>query len=120
MPEATARLDRNGAYAVIVIPSDLTVSTLDLYGVRVANGPAPSLPTIRLLTNVRAGSLGVSLATGVAKPALVAISQAVGHDVAASVPTTPAGNASVAALRTNPFTLATVQYRPLPPHSALG
>ncbi|MGD0311529.1 MAG: DUF3533 domain-containing protein [Acidimicrobiales bacterium] len=120
MPEATARLDRNGAYAVIVIPSDLTVSTLDLYGVRVANGPAPSLPTIRLLTNVRAGSLGVSLATGVATPALVAISRAVGHDVAASVPTTPAGNASVAALRTNPFTLATVQYRPLPPHSALG
>jgi len=77
MPEALARLDRNGAYAVIVIPPNLTVSTLALFGVNAGAGPAPSLPTIRPLTNVRAGSLGVSLATGVADPALMAISHAV-------------------------------------------
>lgn len=120
MPEALALLDKNAAYAAIVIPSNLTASTLDLYGVKPSNGPAPSLPTIRLLTNVRAGSLGVSLATGVADPALTAISHAVGHKIAGTVPGTVASGASMSALRKNPFTLTTVAYRPLPPHSALG
>jgi YhgE/Pip-like protein len=117
---ASARMDENGAYVTIVMPPNLTVSTLALYGVEVAGGPAPSLPTIRLLTNVRAGSLGVSLATGVANPALTAISRVIGRTVARTVPGLPTADASVAALRANPFTLATVPYRPLPPHSALG
>lgn len=120
MPEARARMDKDGAYAVIVIPSNLTVSTFALYGVQPSNGPAPSLPTIRLLTNVRAGSLGVGLATGVADPALTAISRAVGQTIARQVPSTSAPDASVSALRSNPFTLTTVPYRPLPAHSALG
>ena len=120
MPRALARLDQNGAYAVIVIPPNLTVSTLALFGVEATARPAPSLPTIRLLTNLRAGSLGVSLATGVADPALVAISHAVGAKVAGTVPGATTTNASPDALRANPLTLETVPYRPLPPHSALG
>jgi YhgE/Pip-like protein len=120
MPEASALLDENSAYAAIVIPSNLTASTLALFGVTPSHGPAPSLPTIRLLTNVRAGSLGVSLATGVASPALTAISHAVGHKIAGTVPKTVTPDVSISALRKNPFTLATVPYRPLPPHSALG
>jgi YhgE/Pip-like protein len=122
MAEATASLNRNGAYAAIVIPANFTASTLDLYGVKVptTGSPVPSLPTIRILTNVRAGSLGVSLATGVANPALAAISHGVAHKVADAVPHMPAPSASAAALRTNPFTVTTVPYRPLPPHSALG
>jgi hypothetical protein len=120
MAEARERMDTNGAYAGVVLPPDLTVSTLALYGVTGSGGPAPSLPTIRLLENLRAGSLGVSLATGVLDPALTAISRAVGHTIAGTAPANPPANPSVAALRVNPFTLATVSYRPLPPHSALG
>jgi len=120
LPVARARLDGNDAYAAIVIPPNLTVSTLTLYGLQPADGPAPSLPTIELLTNVRAGSIGVSLATGVADPALVVISHVVGHTIAGMVPSNPAPGPSLAALLANPFTLTTVVYRPLPPHSALG
>jgi len=110
MAEARERMDTNGAYAGVVLPPDLTVSTLALYGVTGSGGPAPSLPTIRLLENLRAGSLGVSLATGVLDPALTAISRAVGHTIAGTAPANPPANPS----------LATVSYRPLPPHSALG
>ena len=120
MAQARSTLDENGAYAVIAIPSNFTVSTLALYGYKVEGAPAASLPTIQLLTNVRAGSIGVSLATGVADPALVAISHVVGSKVAATVPGQPTSSPALVALRKDPFTLATVPYRPLPPHSALG
>jgi YhgE/Pip-like protein len=117
MTEARERMDSNGAYATIVIPRNLTASTLALYGVKVTGGPTAALPTIRLLANVRAGSLGVSLATEVADPALAVVSRVVGQTV---TPLTPATSPSEAALQANPLTVVSVSYRPLPPHSALG
>jgi YhgE/Pip-like protein len=123
MTEARERMDSNGAYATIVIPRNLTASTLALYGVTGSRaGPLPSLPTIRLLENLRAGSLGVSLATERGSiPRSAAISRAVGHTIAGTAPANPpATSPSVAALRVNPFTVGHVSYRPLPPHSALG
>jgi YhgE/Pip-like protein len=120
MAPARADMARNGAYATIVLPAQFTRSTLALYGVPDPAGSAPPLPTIELLTNVRAGSLGVSLATGVAGPGLAAISHAVGHTLGSTFPAGAGTGPAAQALRDDPFTVTTVAYRPLPAHSALG
>lgn len=121
---ARRELNRNGAYAAIVIPSGFTASTLALYGIGAPGAGAPALPTIQLLTNVRSGSLGVGLATGVAQPALAAISRQVGHALTGQAPASAfAGSGAtlgIAALRANPIAVTTTQYRPLPDHSAQG
>lgn len=118
LAQARTQLNKNAAYAAIFIPADLTRSLLSLYDGATPTGKPASIPTIQLLTNVRSGSIGVSLATGVAQPALKVISQQVGHQLSAT-------GAGAIPSRTDPYltdpiAVTTVPFRPLPPHSALG
>jgi YhgE/Pip-like protein len=112
------RMDLGKEYAAVVIPPDFTSSLLAVAGAPVPAGQPPSKPTITLLTNPRAGTLGVSLATGVLQPALAKASQQIGHSLRGQVPGHP--SAAVAALLSDPVTVAAMPYRPLPRHTALG
>jgi hypothetical protein len=58
------------AYATIVIPPRFTDSVLEISGLPSSGARPPVKPTIQLLTNPRAGTLGVGLATGVVQPAV--------------------------------------------------
>ncbi len=116
---ATARMNRNGAYATLVIPPGFTLSALSLTGLEPS---ASSLrkPTVELLGNIRAGTVGVSLASGVLERAVARASQELGQQLlrlphaARSAPSAPIG------VLVDPITFASVEYRPLPAHSALG
>ncbi len=111
-------MDRGAFYATVVIPPSFTATLLHLAGLT-ASGPATGRPEIVILTNERAGTVGVSLATGVLQPALAAASGQIGHHLAALVParaSTPLTRAFLA----DPVTVTTPQYQPLPAHSALG
>jgi YhgE/Pip-like protein len=120
LAQARADMDRNDGYAAIVIPAKFTSSVLALYGAAGPDGRVPPIPVIELLTNGRAGSLGVTLATGVVQPAIRSVSRETGKRLASQIPARGQTTASTAALRSDPITLASVPYRPLPPHSALG
>jgi len=109
-------MGRNGAYATIVIPPDFTDSLLAAYGLSPAS---KGKPTVRLLTNPRSGSVGVSLATGVAQPALSAVSRSVGHELTTKAAMVGRG-ARPGVSADNPLTVVTTAYRPVPPNSALG
>jgi uncharacterized phage infection (PIP) family protein YhgE len=106
-------------YAAIVIPPGFTQSLLTVAGVPSTSPRATVKPTVELLSNPRAGSLAVSLATAVAQPALADASREVGQQLVALSSTGNAKNAE-SLLLSDPITLSTVPYRPLPSHSALG
>ncbi len=124
VPIATAEqhMGSNSAYATIVIPPDFTQSLLVAYGLTSSTGSSggkSGKPTVRLLTNPRAGSIGVELATGVSQPALSAVSLRLGRELSAQAATlgrTPSAGVSVH----NPLTILSTDYDPLPPNSALG
>jgi YhgE/Pip-like protein len=114
--QATTLMNSNKAYAAIEIPPDFTASLLSAYGLA---SSSTSTPTAQLLTNPRAGSTGVQLATGVAQPALHQASLALGRNLsaeAAKLHRTPSSQANTS----NPVTVATSEFRSLPPDSALG
>ncbi len=115
---AEQAMDRGALYAAVVIPPDFTTSLLSLAGVS-AGGPGSGAPAIVILTNQRAGTVGVSLATGVLQPALGAASRQIGRQLAALVPA-GASNPLTRAFLADPVTVTTTQYRPLPSHAALG
>jgi YhgE/Pip-like protein len=120
LPAAKRRMNHNGSYATVVIPADFTASLLSLSGHRLPAGTSVGKPTVQLLTNQRAGSVGVQLASGVLTPAMAVASRRIGHQLlAATRPAPPAGSASAAVL-TDPITFMSVDYRRLPSHSALG
>jgi YhgE/Pip-like protein len=120
LAQARHDMDRNKAYATVVIPAGFTQSVLALYGVGNQQRVTQPIPAVQLLTNARAGSIGVSLATGVLTPAISAISQGVGKSVSAKVPAGTGISANLAAQRAHPITLQSVPYRALPGHTALG
>src|SRR6516164_476084 len=68
---AQQAMDRGASYATVVIPPGFTASLLTRAGVRVS-GPGPGRPALLIWTNQRAGTVGVSLATGVLQPGLAA------------------------------------------------
>jgi YhgE/Pip-like protein len=111
-------MQRDGYYATVVIPANFSASLLSLYGVK-TTGPAPGRPEITILANQRAGNEGVSLATGVLDPALAAASRQIGRQLSAAVPPA-ASSPSTRPFLANPITVTTIQYQPLPNHSALG
>ena len=78
-------MDRGALYATVVIPSDFTTSLLAAAGVS-ASGPGSGTPQIVIMTNQRAGTVGVSLATGVLQPALAAASAQIGRQLAVLAP----------------------------------
>jgi YhgE/Pip-like protein len=120
LAQARHDMDRNKAYATVVVPAGFTNSVLALYGVGNQQQVSQAIPAVELLTNARAGSIGVALATGVLTPATSAISQGVGKNVSAKVPSGAEVSANLAAQRSQPFSLKSVPYRPLPDHTALG
>lgn len=117
LTQAERQMSRNGAYATIVIPRDFTESLLTAYGL--AASTSTGKPTVQLLTNPRSGSVGVSLATGVAQPALAAVSRSVGRQLTAEAAKLGRG-AAAGVSASNPLTVVTAAYRPVPPNSALG
>jgi hypothetical protein len=118
--QAQAQINRNAGYLTIVIPQQFTDSLLSIYGLGAPGQRAPPIPTIGLLTNQRAGSIGGSLATGVAHPALAQISRKIGQQLSALAAVKSKPTADATAIALDPVTLAAIPYRPLPPHSALG
>jgi YhgE/Pip-like protein len=122
LDQAKADMDRNAGFATIVIPPQFSSSVLALYGAGSLGGRASPVPRIEFLTNVRAGSIGVTLATGVVQPAIEVISRETGKRLSSLIPASAQGppTADVAAQRADPITLVSVPYRPLPAHSALG
>ncbi len=67
---AEQRMNRNGSYAALVIPPDFSKSLLSLAGPPLPPGTKVGAPGITLLTNPRAGTVGVALASGVLTPAV--------------------------------------------------
>lgn len=117
MAAARDRMDRGDSYATLVVPPDFTARTLNLLGA--GRQPARTgLPSVRLLSNQRAGTEGASLATGVLQPAVGAISQKLGARLLEGGGT-GAGSAARAALA-DPVQVAAAVYRPLPSKAALG
>ena len=115
---AEQAMDRDDFYATLVIPPNFTASLLQLGGIA-PNGPGSSKPEIVILTNQRAGNVGVSLATGVLQPALAAASRQIGRQLSALAPPRTSTALSEAFLA-DPVTVAMEPYRPLPSHTALG
>ena len=116
LTQTKGQMNSDNAYAAIVIPPGFTASLLSAY--ELSSGSAGT-PTIQLLTNPRAGSIGVQLATGVAQPALHQASLDIGRKLSAQAAKgghSPRSGVSAA----NPITLTTSDFRPLPPDSALG
>jgi YhgE/Pip-like protein len=122
---AEDRMDRGDSYATLVVPPGFTAAALRLVGAPGAHPARPGLPSVRLLSNQRAGTEGASLAGGVLNPALAAISKQLGKTLltsgaklaAAGGPTFgPAARAALA----DPIEVEAVQYRPLPSKAALG
>lgn len=112
---AMGRMGVGKEYAAVVIPPGFTSSLLAVAGV----GRSGSKPTVELVTNPRAGTLAVSLATGVLEPALAHASGEVGQQLLTLSPAYRATGAATGLLA-DPITVAAVPYRPLPSHSALG
>ncbi len=116
LSDAEGQMDNGAAYVAVVVPSGFTSSVLALAGGPGAASASASLPTIELMTNTRAGTLGVSLAEGVLQPALAHVSRTIGqHLRAGAVP-----GAADTALLASPVTVSAEAYRPLPAHAGLG
>ena len=115
LAQAQHRMDLGKQYTAVVIPPGLTNNLLALAGV----SRPTSKPAVELLTNPRAGTLAVSLATGVLQPALSHASGAIGQKLMPLGSAHPA-RAAPSAVLADPLTVSVVPYRPVPPHSALG
>jgi len=120
LPAAEARMSRSGAYAALVIPPNFTASLLSLAGLHLQAAARAGRPTVELLTNQRAGSLGASLASGVVAPAVALASHRIGLELLAADRVKPSPTGATRAVLADAITLSSVEYRPLPPHSALG
>jgi YhgE/Pip-like protein len=120
LASAKHRMDHNGAYVTLVIPSNFTTSLLALTGAQQPAGVAAArLPRVDLLTNRRAGSVGVQLANGVFEPAIARASHQLGKELLAS-PLLQVHTPATVAVLADPISVVAVEYRPLPPHSALA
>jgi YhgE/Pip-like protein len=124
LSSAEQAMDHGAVYAVLDIPDGFTRSLLTLAGESAGGtggtgGTNAASPGVVILTNQRAGTLGVSLATGVLDPALGKVSSQIGKQLAAAL---PAGQESALTrmFLASPVTVTTSAYRPLPDHSALG
>ena len=115
LAQAKHQMDVAKEYAAVVIAPGFTNNLLALAGV----SRATSKPAVELLTNPRAGTLAVSLATGVLQPALSHASSAIGQKLTPLSSGHPA-RAAPSPVVADPVTVSAVPYRPLPPHSALG
>jgi hypothetical protein len=119
LAQAHIQLDKGADFAAIVILKGFTSSVLDLVmpaSPRTSSAPPPA---IQLLTNSRAGTLGVSLANGVLEPALEDFSGEVGQQLLGDVSHENLSRA-IKGLLASPIAIEVVSYAPLPAHSGLG
>ncbi len=116
---ADHRMDLGKNFATVVIPLDFSASLLALAAGSTAHGRALSLPRITVLTNPRAGTLGVSLATGVLEPALEDASKQIGQELSRATGAAPKSALADAILR-DPVQVGVTPYRPLPPNAGAG
>lgn len=118
LAQAQAAMDDDGLYATVVIPPGFTADLLTVSGIARAS-TVHTVPTVEILTNLRAGTVSSQLATAILQPALAAASHQVGKRLAASIP--PSSRTPAATLYlTDPIKVTTTQYRPLPNNAALG
>jgi YhgE/Pip-like protein len=111
-------MDKGDDYGALVIPPTFSASLIQLTGLEPSSS-AP-LPSLELLTNIRLGSLGVSLASGVITPAVAVASHQIGAQLTKDASPSARASVTTAALLANPVSLTSSQYRPLPSHTALG
>jgi YhgE/Pip-like protein len=116
---AQQAMDRGASYAAVVIPPGFTASLFNRAGVS-AGAAGSARPQIVIWTNQRAGTIGVSLATGVLQSGLGAASGQIGRQLAALVPAARASSPVTRDFLASPVTVTTAAYRPLPADSALG
>lgn len=116
---AEHRMNRDGAYAALVLPRGFTASVLSLAGL---TPPATSSgkPTVELMTNTRAGTVGVGLANGVLERGVAKASRELGRQLLSLKRSAGPATGAPAAVLADPITFVSVEYRPLPSHSALG
>jgi YhgE/Pip-like protein len=119
LAQAHAEMDRADAYATLVIPPTLSRSLLLDTGAP-ETAAVPARATLTLQENLRLGSLGVSIASGVLAPAVQKISTQVSAKLTPKASKAAISNPVVAAQLADPVALATASYRPLPDHTALG
>jgi YhgE/Pip-like protein len=119
LPQAEQAMGRDGLYATVVIPPGFTTSLVNLAGLHAAGAAPSTTPRMTILTNQRAGTQGVGLATGILQPALAAASRQIGQHLTALVPA-GALTGETKVLLANPVTVTTAQYQPLPANTALG
>jgi len=121
LSQADSEMNKGADYVTVVIPPDFTTSVLSLVSAPAQTHGSATLPTIELLTNSRAGTLGVSLATGVLQPALGDVSRVIGENLKTDASSAGQGIGPVeTTLLSNPVVVSSVPYRPLPAHSGLG
>lgn len=120
LAQAQRTMDSNDAYATIVIPQDFTASLLEVSGVHSAAAIPVGKPIVELLTNPRAGTEGVALATNVVQPAIARASLQIGRQLIPIAASNRASSAAAAPVLADPLSLSTIPYRPPPRHSALG
>jgi len=96
LPAAEERMNRNGAYATVVIPRNFARSLLSLTGLHLPAGASAGKRTVVLLTKHAPAPLGSS-----ARPA-------------------PTATTAMAAVLSDPITFSNVDCRPLPSHSIAG
>jgi YhgE/Pip-like protein len=115
LASAKDRMDVGKEHAAVVIPPGFTASLLAVAGVRQSS----SRPAIELLTNPRAGTLAVTLATNVLRPALARASGQIGRRLLA-MSAAHRARVTARAVVADPVSSQVVVYRPLPSHTALG
>jgi YhgE/Pip-like protein len=120
LSQANAEMDKGGAYATLVIPATLTRSVLLAAGVRTPGVAPPATAAVELAENLRLGSVGANLASGVLTPAISEIGARTGTHLSALATPAAKSNPILASRLANPLTLTTTTYRPLPDHTALG
>jgi YhgE/Pip-like protein len=123
LSSAEQAMNRGAVYAVVDIPAGFSASLLTLAGASSgassggstsAGGADGASAAIEVLTNQRAGGVGVNLATGVLQPALSKASSQLGQQLAAAVPA-QADSALTRAFVAHPVTITTSDYRPVQP-----
>jgi uncharacterized phage infection (PIP) family protein YhgE len=119
LAQAKIQLDKGADFAAIVILKGFTRSVLDLVEPASPGTSSAPAPSIQLLTNSRAGTLGVSLADGVLEPALEDFSSEVGQQLLRDVAHENLSS-GIKGLLASPVAIDVVSYEPLPAHSGLG
>jgi YhgE/Pip-like protein len=115
--EVKEELGEGKLFGALVVPADFTTSTTTLTGTSTTGTPAR--PTLTVLTNQSAGSLGSSLARSAATQAAESASLQVGKELTARTAQAKLP-AAARVLLADPAAVTVKDGHPLPLHSGLG